>query len=476
MPYLLRRLLLALPTLWIISVVIFGMSRCQPTDPVLAACGEQFVEKDPLGRSREYADCAQVHNQHGPAFYLSWTSAAFPDTLHRIYPMERRKRLKALCAQQGNWPAVQALETAYLRAWYWCHALPDSVDKQGCQEAIARLGALARVADADTAYAVFAENFEKTHTSTYFQGKNAHENALAVRDALQNAVAALRQPRRDLLYRPTLHWHGTDNQYHRWVSGFVRGDFGRSHVWDKPVRDVLGRSVWFTLSINILALGLAYVLAIPLGIALARRQGSPAEHWARRLLLFFYTVPSFVLGALLMYCFATPHGGFSLLRGVGFEDCGPGVPVPVCLFGNLPQLLLPVLTLSLHLTAFLVFQFRKSLLQALGSDYVRTARAKGVPEEEVLWVHARRNALVPVVATLAQAFPSMFAGSMLIEYLFNYPGLGSKLQTAMSTQDYPVLFAILMMAAALTVLMQFLADVLYQRLDPTVRYVAEEGV
>ncbi len=142
---------------------------------------------------------------------------------------------------------------------------------------------------------------------------------------------------------------------------------------------------------------------------------------------------------------------------------------------NAPKFILPVLTLAIHALALLAMQMRGGMLDIVGQDFIRTARAKGVPEDLVYWRHAFRNALFPLITVFASVFPALFAGSLVVEYLFNFPGMGIKTQEAFIRRDYPVLFAIMMIAAALTIMGNLIADVLFAWADPRVRFSKGKG-
>ncbi len=134
------------------------------------------------------------------------------------------------------------------------------------------------------------------------------------------------------------------------------------------------------------------------------------------------------------------------------------------------KLVLPVLTLLVHILAILTLQMRSSMLEVLDQDYIKTARAKGLSERAVHGKHAFKNALFPLITIFGGVFPVIFAGSLVIEYLFNYPGMGTKTQSAFMNQDYPILYTILMIAAVLTILGSLVADLLYAWVDPRVRF------
>lgn len=461
--YTLRRILLAVPTLLIISMVVFGLSKCAPYDKALESEDGSFSSL----RQQEAAirRKAERLGLDKPAFYFTLTTAAFPDTLHRIFPSSRRESLKKLCAQTGNWPTVANYEKALRELYFLSEELPDT---------------LLNVAD----FRLAVSDLTKNERVEAIDGMFAHlQNASAalpanprlphLLDSLQTSISTLRsETRPGNMNIPAFHWHGFDNQYHRWLTGFVSGNWGFSWYWHKPVWESLKFSLLSTLIINGLAIFLAYLIAVPLGVAMARRREKAFDRVARWVLLLLYAMPVFWLGSLLILLLATPDYGIYVIKnGIVPESFqGSGKSFVVWCLSNFDKFILPILTLSLHALAVLALQMRGGILENIGQDFIRTARAKGVGENAVYWRHAFRNALFPIITVFANVFPLIFTGSLVVEYLFQFPGLGMKTQEAFMRQDYPVLFAILMLAATFTILGNLIADLLYAWADPRVRF------
>jgi peptide/nickel transport system permease protein len=281
-------------------------------------------------------------------------------------------------------------------------------------------------------------------------------------DALQAASATLQSdlhPER--MRRPAFYWHGLNNQYHEWISGFVTGNLGLDKQ-DFPVAQKIKEPLLTTLAINGLALLLSYLLAIPLGVYMARWKNGALDRWGQRGLLLLYAMPAFWLGMLLILAFGIPST--------------PPWRVPAqqsfisWFFQHFSSFILPLLTLTLHTLAVLAFQMRGGMLDTLKQDYIRTARAKGLDEEAVHWQHAFRNALFPIITVFGSVFPSVFAGSVIVELLFNFSGIGQLLQGSFAGNNHPVLFALLMFASMFTIFSNLIADILYAWADPRVRF------
>ncbi|CAB1128722.1 oligopeptide ABC transporter (permease) [Candidatus Hydrogenisulfobacillus filiaventi] len=252
-------------------------------------------------------------------------------------------------------------------------------------------------------------------------------------------------------------------QYGLWLTHALAGHFGYSYAYHQPVRRLILENLPRTLELVAAALVLSHLLAILLGALQAYYAGS----WFDRLLTaagyFFYAMPQFWLGLLLISVFALrlgwlPAGGVSnpALMHPGAGD-------------RLRHLVLPVTTLVLTTTAGWARYVRTAMQETLSQDYIRTARAKGLSEARVLWVHALRNAVLPLITLGGLSLPGLLAGSLVVEQVFNIPGMGLLFWNAAESRDYPVLLAIVTLLGFLTVLGNLLADLLYAWADPRIR-------
>ncbi len=462
--YLLRRLLLSVPTLLVISWIIFGLNKCAPGDPVITIFGEDLSSGiDPVGQAANYRLKAVQLGLDRPDFYFSLTTTAYPDTLYRIFPPLRRQRLARLAGQVQNWPLVSQYEQRVSAALKYAEQVPDSL----LQKAQLRLAMGNFLLIERTEYLDTARHFVRK-VITGLPYNPAFSKSL---DSLDAAVSALQSAASQKGFpKPAFYWYGLNNQYHNWLTGFFSGRFGLSLISKKPVSEELMARLIPTLALNGWAIFLAYCIAIPLGIRMARRQDKPFDRQGKRLLLVLYSFPAFWMGGLLILCFATPDAGLFWINGISLDAWTPGESFLLWMGRNANKLILPVLTLLLHILAVLTLQMRSSMLDVLEQDYIKTARAKGLSESAVYGKHAFRNALFPLITIFGGIFPAIFAGSLVIEYLFNFPGMGTKTQAAFMDRDYPVLYAILMLAAILTILGSLVADMLYAWADPRVRF------
>ncbi|HXI20813.1 MAG TPA: ABC transporter permease [Gemmatimonadales bacterium] len=250
-------------------------------------------------------------------------------------------------------------------------------------------------------------------------------------------------------------------QYAAWLRRVGRGDLGHSLIDDRPVaRDLMNR-LPRTLQLIVPATLVATAVGVPLGIFAARRRGRLADPMASALALTGFSVPVFVTGMLLVALFSL---GLGWLPPTGYVPFGedPG--------GFLRHLILPVLALSAAPMAITMRMTRSSFLEQAALDYVRTARAKGLPEQSVAWRHILRNALLPVVTVVGLQVGSMFAGAVLVEYIFSWPGLNTLLLNSLSMRDYPMIQGVVLLAASLFVVVNLVTDLCYAIINPRIRY------
>ncbi len=270
-------------------------------------------------------------------------------------------------------------------------------------------------------------------------------------------------------------------QYAYYVRNLLRGDLGESISRRRPVADELKQRVPATIELTIAAMAFAVFVGVPLGIVSAIRHDRWPDHVARFVTLIGTSVPVFWLGLLLLYVF---FYRLHWLPGPGRLDVGMQVPgtitgmvtVDALLTGNwevlraaLRRLILPAIVLGAYAMGIIARMLRSSLLAALGDDYVRTARAKGLVERRVVAWHALRNALIPTVTVLGLTFASLLAGAVLTETIFSWPGIGGFAVTAALKLDYPALLGVTLVVAVVYVLVNLLVDIIYGILDPRIR-------
>ncbi|HYB43255.1 MAG TPA: ABC transporter permease [Candidatus Methylomirabilis sp.] len=242
-------------------------------------------------------------------------------------------------------------------------------------------------------------------------------------------------------------------QFAQYLGDVIRGEFGRSLKTQRPVLDEIRPRLWNTLTLAALSTALASGLGLLAGIAAAARRHSPLDQLTMVIAMIGVSTPSFYLGIILIVVFAVLFG---LLPSGGS--------------GGLAHLVLPAVTLGASTLGLVARMTRASMIEVLGEDYVRTARAKGVAEPLVIARHALGNALLPVIAVVALQFGFVLAGSVLVETVFSFPGIGWLIVEAIGMRDFPVVQGAVLLVTFLSVFVNLLADLLYGWADPRIRY------
>jgi len=241
-------------------------------------------------------------------------------------------------------------------------------------------------------------------------------------------------------------------QYEHYVIGVLHGNFGESFRFQQPVAKVVLEHFPATLELAFVALLVCLAISIPAGILAAHRRGTAADHAVGVFTLLGLSVPNFALGPVLILL-------FSVLLGW----------LPVSGRGGVGHLVLPAITLGAALAAILTRMVRTSVIEELSSDYVRTARAKGLSEAAVLFRHAFRNALIPILTVVGLQFGTLLAGTIVTETIFSWPGIGRLTVQAIEARDYPLLQGCILLIAFSYVAVNFLTDVVYVFVDPRVK-------
>ena len=255
-------------------------------------------------------------------------------------------------------------------------------------------------------------------------------------------------------------------QLSRYVGDVASGDFGTSYRFNEPVTSLIGDRIWPTILLVTTALVFAIVIGVLVGVFTARRPESPVSHGVTVFSLVGYSMPVFWTGYLLIIPFASNVRWFPVagMRDVRFEGNRFEEWLDIA-----HHLVLPALTLGLIYLAQYSRLSRASMLEVLQSDYVRTARAKGLAERKVVYKHALRNAVIPVITIAGLQFGALLSGALLVETVFNWPGLGRLAADSVFQRDAPVLLGVLICSAVLVVVINILTDVVYRMIDPRIR-------
>lgn len=467
--YILKRLLIFIPTLIAISLLTFVISQNAPGDPVDTMLNRNQGGE---GQAAQKTSGEKAYNRQRhelgldlPVFYFSLTNYTNSDTLYRIPKVAHRETLERLSYEYGNWEDV-ALYYEAIRRFEW--------DLYNFQKTEKVADALTRVKEfTNTLYLNHDERKIKSIFNSIdfeFQGarelKDLNGSYNSVKNAYETIVHNQCPSNR---YIPVIHWYGFNNQYHRWASNFLVGDFGISYQDKRPVRSVLFDALGNTMIMSLLSILLAYLFAIPLGVTSAINKGKRKEKIITTALFILYSLPSFWIGTMLVIYLC---GGDYLnwFPAPGQAPVPEDAPMMYKLGEWFYRMALPLFCWTYGSLAFISRQMRGAMLNVIGQDYIRTARAKGLEEKRVIWKHALKNSLLPIITLFASVFPLAISGAFVIEFIFQVPGMGKVSLEALHARNYPIIFSTMMFTAILVMVGNLVADILYAVVDPRISF------
>lgn len=465
--YLFKRILIFIPTLFVISLIAFWLSKLTPGDPV-EACYDFGGDEGLETTEKAFENIAQRMGLDKPVFYLTFTAAAYPDSLYKIQSRYKRENLEKLIAQYGNWTEI---ENYYLKLRSFkihLENIPDSIARDrviNIQKAVNLL--FVRFKDAQ-----IQGQIEKIKTNAFSSSGDilTQRTGAQVRDLEAAYISIKEKANPSALYIPSLQWHGFDNQYHNWITAFLTGDFGISCRDGQPVAQRLKTPMFWTLIMNFMAIVLAFLISIPIGVYSAVKKDTAFDKVTTVTLFILYSLPTFWIGTLLVVFFTNAEYGMDWFCGIGLGSADSAAPFWTRFWETACHLVLPIFCLTYSSLAFISRQMRGSMLNTIRQDYIRTAKAKGLSDNKVIWKHAFRNALFPLITMLAVVLPASISGSLVIEVIFNIPGMGREVVNAIFAKDWAVVYTVLMLVAVLTMLGNFIADILYAIADPRIAY------
>lgn len=469
--YLFRRLLFFIPTVWVVSLIAFGLSNRVAGDRVSLIIGDEILSSNEKPEEyaswlEEYRRIATQYQIDKPKFYFSILPANYPDTLYRVLPIERQKYLKSLLDEYGDW----ALVNRYVEQVEAMHntlvTLQDRpANYTAMNNLVNQLGRANR----------------KTEIKRLLDSLQAEQSKYATSLLAVNELAQLFEQmvssRRTGLLIPKFLWHGTANQYHYWLSGLLRGDLGQSIVDKKDVGRKIMDALPKTLLLNFAALIVSLFFGFLLGVYLAMHSKS----WFSKILLSkiyaVLAIPSFWLASLLVIFFTTSDYGAwtNIFPSGGYGTVPDGASFFRKVSIRLSHLTLPVLSISLPLIGIIALQLRRSLIVEMKKTYIKIATLKGISRRRIIWGHGVRNAVFPILTMFGSILPAMIGGSVAIELIFNIPGMGLLLLHSIYSQDWSVVFGVLMLTVILTIISLLLMDIMYVKMNPKIRLKLEKN-
>lgn len=457
--YFLKRILLFPLTLLLISIFLFLLSAQSPLDELSSKCSTSAQSS-----FARYSDCLKkqwkIHQLNKPLFYFSLQSLAEPDTLYKIYNKDIKEGAQCLILQYGNWPEIQAYyQEMQALDELWLKEKSNARDFSSRQDFQAFKFALLELSRQNEAEGV-SSSIQK------LQQLAVEQELLS---ELRPAINRLAEGFEDIsqnssswkVYIPSLSWQGFDNRYHHWLTKAIQGDFGRSYKDNRSINTEIWNRLGITLQFSILSLLLAFMLSIPLGVWAARYKGGWIDKGISFVAFSLESVPNFWMATLLILAFANP-ATLDLFE-VSYEGSAD-------FWTKLNSMILPLIAYAYGGIANLSMITRNSLLEIERQNYIRTARAKGLSENRVLWKHAMRNALLPMISLSVFILPALFSGSVVFEKIFTINGLGQYIYEAVMGNNTPIILGSFSILAFLTLAAYLISDLLLKWADPRINF------
>lgn len=504
--YIVKRLLFFIPTLFAITLFAFILGKLAPGDPVnlrlkggmSGSSTGQLSEKQ--AGEQAYYELSEKLGLNLPVFYFVPTSKAYPDSLYKIINKDEREALNGLISKYGNWPEIekyyQSLKAFDIEA---AKIRKDTINFQELSAVRESIADLLRTDEKDKIdYLLVKINKNLSEEKEVAEDSVTTTKILPLAQLSAPAdlvaenfrlVEENATPSKKLI--PAFHWYGLKNQYHRWLfgdepwfaaptgaanatRGFFRGDFGNSITDGRPIISKLKDALFWTLILNLVAVLISYMISIPLGVMNAVKKDTFIDKASTVMLFVLYSLPSFWIATLIVVFFTTSHYAdwMNLLptHGTGSNTLPDDASVFARISDSIPYLIAPLFCMTYGSFAYLSRQMRGGMLSVIRQDFIRTAKAKGLSNNTIIWKHAFRNSLIPIITIFAGLLPGMIGGSVVIESIFQIPGMGKTAIDALMSRDYPMVFTIMIFASILTMLGMLISDILYAIVDPRISF------
>ncbi|MBK6478602.1 MAG: ABC transporter permease [Saprospiraceae bacterium] len=439
--WLLNRVLMIIPVLLIISILAFLLMRSMQSEINL-------LKADQLGRNGNIAK-TRVADDNLPLFYFSILPSNYPDTIYKIRPKSTNQRAISFLRQGTKWEDLQKyllLEKNLSRS-----------ENQSLQSLIWLINQSNDLHEIKSATQHVSDSLRNYPDFQSWVGQL--DRCIAGSNKLQ-------------LYFPSIYWYGMENQYHRWISRILHGNLGNSIVDNRPAWTKIKEALSWTLSFNLISLLLIFLLAILAGEYLYKNVNNKKGRFLEALLLFFYSIPRFFFGIILIYLFAsdTIFPALHIFPTPGFMNAPPEASIFQKWAGFGIYLVLPTIAMVIPSLAYISRLYLSRLLEEGTKPYAFWAWSRGVPPEHIIKKHLRKNAFMPILALIGMELPLLLGGSVVIEVLFNIPGMGRLMMQSILLQDWIVVFSILFLTGVLTVLGKLVTDIMIGSADKRIKW------
>ncbi len=489
--------MLFIPTLILISLFAFIISVNAPGDPLDTVLNSSSINKE-QGQSMNKDQVNQRafwNKKLGldlPLFYLGIKSYASPDTLYRIVDKSERTALERWIWEYGNWEFIQkyylsqdtlSKDLITLESNYHLPFIDDTININYDKEFKSSLNNIeGNLQSLKSCYEELSINKNIAELDSFFHKYDRLPDTIITHfeNFKSNYSSIKKHPSVWKNYLPSITFNGLQNQYHIWVfgnesigsKGLIKGDFGTSYITRQPVSEIIYNRMGWTLFFSLTSVFLAYLISIPIGIKAAARKGKRFDRISSSILFILFSMPGYWMATLLLMTFANPDV-FKVFKASGVKPIegfaiGMNLLDKICV--TIPYLVLPTICYTYSSLAFISRNMRASMIETLSMDYIRTAKAKGLPESLIVYKHALRNSLFPIINLFATLLPAVISGSIILESIFSIPGMGTETLAAIDSKNYPMIVAIFTLTGLLTLTGFLISDILFKISDPRIDF------
>lgn len=486
MNYLLKRLLWSVPTLFAVVIIGFVLLVYTPGDPVDTILGISSNE-DPLKPTSPYIEKQRKGWEEKlglnlPLFYITIQSSALPDTLYKITDKKERAITRHLCLTTGRKEDVlkyrsdvnrfheaMLMDIKNLPADYPSLGYNDSTLTRK-EDIVHQYNLIKYETDIDKIKQI-CSNLLKLCNHLYFLNSSVYVVDMG------NFADIMSKPRNNKTFIPSIQFH-SKSRFHQWLfgdgkysKGIIRGDFGISYVTKEPIKNHIYKNLFWSVLFSGIGILLAYLISIPIGIRSAIHNNSRGEKLVTVFLFSLYAIPIFFMGTLLQ-TFLANHQYIHIFEPTGIKPTrgfAPNSNLLERIWQTLPYMILPIICFTYSSIAFLTKLTKTSILETFNQPYIITAKAKGLPFKKIVYKHAFRNALIPLITVFANIFPVLVGGSVIIESIFTIPGMGTEIFSSYFSHNIPMIIGVFTLTGVFTVIGFFISDILYVLVDPRIR-------
>ena len=458
--FIIKSILQGVLTLFLVSLFIFVAYRCMPGDDVEAYNGlaPRFSTWQEVERyQNDYKNTAHDLKLDLPIFYFSISKYPYNQRFFSTTFADDKVFLETILVKKYDAQTAFLLldyERTYQKYLYFIKAkkVDSTVNLQNISSEYFNYSSILQ------AKKPFLNPFlleEKRQLDSFFINEKAFE-----RSEIPTADVAY------FSWKPYFYFNGVDCQFHHWLKKISIGDFGRSFQSHRPVFDEIKDAIRWTLLINIIAFALIFLFGTALGLKAAEKYGKHFDTFLMRFGFVSDAIPAFWLATLMVVFLTTSYYHIKIFPSAGLGDFPSDASFFKKISIALPHFIAPVLCMTFTSISLIIRQMRSSAIQIFQQDFIKTAKAKGLSEKNILQKHVFPNAIFPILSLMGIALPELIVGSVLIENIFNIPGMGKLMVAAIAQKDFPVMVAIVLLIACATLLATFLTNLLYYIFNP----------